>query len=133
MNEFQHSVPVQCLTEFGNSVPVQCFNEFQHSALSGLKCAVQGQGGRQGGRGEDDKAGDTFPFHRQQEREGSRGAAGERRQGGRGRTCSAGFCWKTRRWKRADMNGEKQPGLGRLGRKNFEAKDESRTVVEHHN
>ena len=94
MNEFQHSVPVQCLTEFGNSVPVQCFNEFQHSALSGLKCAVQGQGGRQGGRGEDDKAGDTFPFHRQQEREGSRGGAGERRQGGRGRTCSAGFCFE---------------------------------------
>ena len=129
MNEIQHSVPVQCLTEFGNSVPVQCFNEFQHSALSGLKCAVQGQGGRQGGRGEDDKAGDTFPFHRQQEREGSRGAV-ERRQGGRG---SAGLCWTTRgRWERADMNGEKQLGLGRLGKKNFEAKDESRTVVEHH-
>ena len=30
------------------------------------------------------------------------------------------------------MNGEKQLGLGRLGKKNFEAKDESRTVVEHH-
>ena len=38
---------------------MQCFNEFQHSALSGLKCGVQGQGGRE----EDDKAGDTFPFH----------------------------------------------------------------------
>ena len=59
MNEFQHSVPVQCLTEFGNSVPVQCFNEFQHSALSGLKCAVQGQGGREGGR----MTRQVTPFH----------------------------------------------------------------------
>ena len=73
-------VPLQCLTQFEYSVPVHCFNEFQHSALIALKCAVQGQGGREG---EDDEAGDTFPFHRQQGREGSRGAAGERRQGER--------------------------------------------------
>ena len=62
---------------------MQCFNEFQRSALSGLKCGVQGQGGRE----EDDKAGDTFPFHRQH---GSR----ERGQQGSKRYTGAGETWE---------------------------------------
>ena len=81
---------MRCSRSISRGYAVQCdiahsaMNGFQHSALSVLKCGVQGRAGPEGGEG-----GWRCRWHlsissaagKQQGREGSREAEGERRQG----------------------------------------------------